>query len=96
MPTERSEDEPLWTEKRLAAHWDVSVRTIQRMRATGDGPAYVKIGKQVRYRPRIVRQYEQDKARRSTSDDYVGRPLRRPPPETHMGIGTVCASSLRP
>jgi len=69
VATERSDDESLWTEKRLAAHWDVSVRTIQRMRATGEGPAYIKIGKQVRYRPRIVRQYEQDNARRSTSDE---------------------------
>lgn len=50
-------------ERELAKRWTISERTLQRMRATGQGPRYVMIGGSVRYRLSDVLDYEQ---RRST------------------------------
>lgn len=44
----------LITEAEYAAQRSVSVRTIQRERAVHAGPAFIKVGKKVYYRPRAI------------------------------------------
>lgn len=41
--------ESLLTERALAERWRKSIRTLQRWRAVGYGPAYIRIGGSVRY-----------------------------------------------
>lgn len=43
-------DTPYLTEGELAAHWNMSLRTLQRWRMQGKGPRFVKLGRCVRYR----------------------------------------------
>lgn len=37
-------------EERLAKRWDMSLRTVQRMRGAGIGPPFFRIGRRVFYR----------------------------------------------
>ena len=46
------------TENDLAKRWGKSVRTLQRWRAAGVGPAYIQIGGSARYRVDQVLAYE--------------------------------------
>lgn len=43
-------DTPLLTEDELAAHWNMSLRMLQRWRMEGKGPRFIKLGRCVRYR----------------------------------------------
>jgi len=45
-------------ERELAARWRTSQRTLQRWRALGDGPAFIRIGGAIRYRMDDVIDYE--------------------------------------
>jgi predicted DNA-binding transcriptional regulator AlpA len=44
-------DEPkaVMTEEELSREWDLSTSTLRQWRASGQGPAYVKMGRLVRY-----------------------------------------------
>lgn len=46
-------------ERELAERWKKSLRTLQRWRAEGAGPAYILIGGSVRYRMADVVAFEQ-------------------------------------
>jgi hypothetical protein len=37
------------TEKQLAEAWNMSIRTLQRWRLEGKGPAFVRLGRSIRY-----------------------------------------------
>lgn len=52
----------------LSDHWDVSRRTLQRWRQSGEGPPYVLIGGSVRYRVEDIRAYENRMRRNAESD----------------------------
>jgi predicted site-specific integrase-resolvase len=54
-------DDPqlLIRERELAVRWKISRRTLQRWRAEGAGPAYIRIGDAVRYRLEDVFAFEQ-------------------------------------
>lgn len=56
------------TEQDLATRWGISERTLQKWRVRGAGPVFRKIGFSVRYDSRDVEAYEDEQARRSTSD----------------------------
>lgn len=56
------------TEHQVADMVCQSVRTIQKWRVTGYGPAFFKIGRSVRYRRREVGQWIEEKRRLHTSD----------------------------
>ena len=43
---------------RLADRWNISPRTLERWRWTGEGPAFVKIGGRVVYRIADIEAYE--------------------------------------
>ena len=61
---------------RLATRWQISPRTLERWRWTGEGPAYTKIRGRVVYRIDDVRAFEQARRCESTVD---GSRLRRAP-----------------
>ena len=52
----------------LAARWNISPRTLERWRWTGEGPHFVKLGGRVVYRLEDVETFETDQIRTSTSD----------------------------
>ncbi len=52
----------------LAARWNISHRTLERWRWTGEGPRYVKLGGRVVYRLEDVEAYEHEQIRASTAD----------------------------
>ena len=49
---------PHLNERGLARRWGVSCRTLQRMRATGTGPVFLRIGNAIRYPLEDVLLYE--------------------------------------
>lgn len=51
----------------LAARWNISHRTLERWRWTGEGPQFVKLGGRVVYRLEDVEAYEAEQIRQSTS-----------------------------
>jgi predicted DNA-binding transcriptional regulator AlpA len=58
-----------WLDTRaLAAELGVSSRTVEVWRLTGDGPAFVKIGRLCRYRRADVDAWLLSRTRRSTAD----------------------------
>lgn len=56
MSTHESTHDPfdLWTEEVLSERLGIPVKTLQRWRAYGGGPRFVKVGRQPRYRPASV------------------------------------------
>ena len=55
----------------LADRWNISHRTLERWRWTGEGPAFLKIGGRVVYRLEDVEAFEADQKRKSTADNAV-------------------------
>lgn len=56
------------TQAALADRWNISPRTLERWRWLGQGPQYLKVGGQVRYRIRDVEAYEKNQQRGSGAD----------------------------
>lgn len=52
----------------LAARWNISHRTLERWRWTGEGPRFVKLGGRVVYRLEDVEEFEREQTRASTAD----------------------------
>jgi predicted site-specific integrase-resolvase len=50
----------------LAARWNISHRTLERWRWTGEGPQFIKLGGRVVYRLEDIEAYESEKLRAST------------------------------
>jgi len=46
------------TTKCLAIRWGVTTRTVERLRASGTGPVFVRIGRSVRYPVDAVARFE--------------------------------------
>lgn len=68
-PTAASENgNEFLTERDLAERWKVSIKLTQKMRYHGGGPAFVHIGRVVRYHINDVREYEAQRRRETTSD----------------------------
>ena len=65
-------DKSLLTQQRLSEHIDVSERTLERWRVEGTGPAFVKAGRKVLYRPDDVDDWLAASRRKSTSDKVEG------------------------
>lgn len=53
-------------QKQLAERWDVSQRTLERWRAIGWGPLFLKIGGRVVYRVEDILAYEERRLADST------------------------------
>lgn len=52
----------------LAARWNISHRTLERWRWSGEGPQFIKIGGRVVYRLADIEAYELMQIRKSTTD----------------------------
>lgn len=54
----------LITSRELADRWGISARTLEQWRWRGEGPAFIKIGKNiVRYDLRTIEEYENNQTR---------------------------------
>lgn len=51
------------TQGELAAHWRVSIRTLERWRAAGVGPAWMKLERRVLYRSEDILAFEAARTR---------------------------------
>ncbi len=58
---------PHYTEKDLAERLNVSVKTVQKWRQTGEGPEYIKLNRSVRYPFQGILKYELEHLKRSTA-----------------------------
>jgi hypothetical protein len=59
--------EPLWNEQQAAIVLNVSPRTLQADRQRGGGIPFIKLGRIVRYDPKVVRRRLRAQTRTSTS-----------------------------
>ena len=62
----------LYTQREAALVLRLSERTLERLRCSGLGPKYVKVGRSVRYQQSLLDEWLKDRLRRSTSE-VVGR-----------------------
>jgi len=53
------EEKIFLNQNELAERWGMSPRTLENWRSTGKGPAYVKIGGQVRYKFEDIKKLEE-------------------------------------
>jgi excisionase family DNA binding protein len=56
------------TQSEAAQFLRVSVRTLERLRVSGEGPTYIKTGRLVRYRQADLDRWIADHQRHSTSE----------------------------
>lgn len=60
------------SQRELAERWTLSERTLERWRAIGWGPCFLKIGGRVVYRLEDVEAYERNCLRASTREAAIG------------------------
>jgi hypothetical protein len=60
--------EKLLTASETAALWGLRPATLARWRWAGHGPAYIKVGRAVRYDPLELRRWVEARTRTSTTD----------------------------
>ena len=56
------------TTHEAASYLRLSARTLERLRVTGTGPKFVRIGKSIRYQPSALEAYIAARVRSSTSE----------------------------
>lgn len=61
---------PLISEEELAARWKITPITLSQWRWSGRSPRYVKIGRHIFYRPKDVELFEEQKAKKSTTQTF--------------------------
>lgn len=59
----------LWTPAEFAAFAKVTMHQASHLRRTGGGPAFVKIGKHVRYVPGVVHRWILERQQTTTKED---------------------------
>jgi hypothetical protein len=59
-------DDPIFTPDETAVALHSNPRTLERWRTTGDGPAFVKIGRRVGYRKSAIATYIEQRTRTIT------------------------------
>lgn len=69
----RTAADHLLNEGQLARLWNISIRTLQKWRTTGDGPRFVKVGSLVRYRPSDIDDFVARNTVEHTSEGYRNR-----------------------
>lgn len=57
MTAQAEQTQPAWTTEQLAAHLNVSVRTVEGWRYRGGGPPYIHAGRRARYLPADVNRW---------------------------------------
>lgn len=88
-------NERCMTQTELAERWRISEATLERWRTESNGPMFLKLGNQVRYRVQDVEAFEEVALRGSTKiDSAVDQPVipaQRPP-----SVPVVTKSQPRP
>ncbi len=64
----RPAQKPMWTDKDLAARFGNDPNYWAKLRCSGDGPEFLKIGKRCYYEPERFEAWLATKRRKSTSD----------------------------
>lgn len=88
--------ETLLDEEQAGALLGLSISTLQKRRLTGDGPAYIKMGRAVRYQPSAIRAFIAAREVRSTSEVPLQFGRRAPsprPPADGAGFERVAAGA---
>jgi predicted DNA-binding transcriptional regulator AlpA len=67
----RNSMERLFSEKQIESSLGLSARWLQKLRYTGGGPTYLKLGRAVRYRLSDVEDYLEERKRSSTSQQMT-------------------------
>jgi excisionase family DNA binding protein len=77
----------LLTPREVAEALRLSVRTVERLRATGEGPEYIRFGSSVRYDRDALARWLAERKRRSTSepDREMQPPHEQSPPQDGPG-----------
>lgn len=52
------QEHTLLSTKLLSRHWNIAPRTLERWRAEGRGPQFVRIGRHIRYRQTDILSFE--------------------------------------
>ena len=71
-PTTALDDDPIVTSNEFADSIDHSPRTVQRWRTTGEGPAYIKLGKRVFYQRSVIQAWLRGKTIANTRIAVAG------------------------
>ena len=76
----------------LAARWNISHRTLERWRWSGEGPQFIKIGGRVVYRVEDLQTWVDRGAKSSTSDETGSVVL---PAKRHTALPSAFADDAR-
>lgn len=58
----------LWTPEQFGQFAQLSADQVKKLRVNGDGPPYIKIGREVRYIPRKVEHWIVERTKQSTKE----------------------------
>ncbi|NQD40563.1 helix-turn-helix transcriptional regulator [Glutamicibacter halophytocola] len=58
----------LWTPEQFGAFAQLSADQVKKLRVNGDGPPFIKIGREVRYIPRKVEHWIVERTKQSTKE----------------------------
>ena len=61
-------DDTLFTPTQLAEYLTLKLKTLEKMRRTGEGPRFIKVGRSVRYRGIDITDYLDEQTRESTTE----------------------------
>jgi excisionase family DNA binding protein len=64
----------LLTTDQLAALCGLSPRTLEKLRVTGGGPIFIRLGRAIRYRREDIEAWIRGHSRRNTSEDSPPKP----------------------
>ncbi len=78
-------NERCMTQTELAERWRISEATLERWRTESNGPLFLKLGNQVRYRVQDVEAFEEVALRGSTKPT-AGSNRLQPPRVRHLGL----------
>ena len=82
------------SEHQLAQHWNKSVRTLQRWRTVGCGPAYFRIGQTIYYRPETSLRSRKPHASTGARDDLTPAPRSNADSYDYGGAAVSDAQSI--
>lgn len=65
------QEHTLLSTKLLSRRWDIAPRTLERWRAEGRGPQFVRIGRHIRYRQRDILIFETKQIEASKDQQHL-------------------------
>jgi predicted DNA-binding transcriptional regulator AlpA len=74
MEDKRDNPQELLRTSGAAAKTGLSVSTLNKLRCSGGGPAFLKLGRAVRYKPVDLKDWLDSRRVMSTSEIVIGRP----------------------